>query len=58
MTELSANIKTSFEDVPDRSWCVLRFEKDETRLEVCEDCPEEEPFCRKNCEIFIEEAYA
>lgn len=41
----------------DRSWCELTIEQNDSRLEICEDCPGKEPFCRKNCEIFIEEAY-
>lgn len=58
MNDLSVNnTYGSFNDLPDRSWCELRSEKQESRLEICDDCPGKEPFCRKDCEIFIESAY-
>ena len=58
MFEISINnTYDSFNDRPDRSWCELTLEEEESRLDICEDCPGEEPFCRKECEIFIEAAY-
>ena len=58
MNELSDNnTYGSFIDLPDRSWCEFKLDKQESRLEICDDCPGKEPFCRKDCEIFIEAAY-
>ena len=58
MNELSDNnTYGSFIDLPDRSWCEFKLEKQEPGLQICDECPGEEPFCRKECEIFIEAAY-
>lgn len=53
----SNNTYDALNELPDRSWCELKLEIHESSLEICDDCPGKEPFCRKDCEIFIESAY-
>ena len=58
MFEISKNnTYDSFNDLPDRSWCELKSKKQEPRLQICDDCPGKEPFCRRDCELFIEASY-